>query len=215
VVEKKKRKGCLIPSLIIAVIFTGALIFGITQIIQNPEKYQNKSTLAKTLDLNSDQEAAILEVFEKCGIGEIKKVELFQEGEEHSSYNITDNEISGIVVWISNKKEIESIYFRDNDIFVNGEMISPVTAYYVNSIDKDRYRTASQEAIKQVLNYPDTAKFQGITKWKFGIEEGIIIVQSSVTAKNAFGVEDTLDFQVKFENSIVISLILDGIEYIQ
>lgn len=213
--EKQKRKGCLIPCLIIAVIFIGALLFGISRIVQNPDEYQAKSTLAKALDLNSDQESAIVEIFTKCGIGEIVKAELFQNGEEHSSYNVADSEISNIVVWVSNDKQIESIYFQDNDIFVNGEVVSPVTAYYVSSADKDKYRTASQEAIKQVLNYPDTAKFQGITKWKFGLEEGIIIVQSSVTAKNAFGVEDTLEFQVKFENGNIISLILDSTEYIQ
>ena len=93
-------------------------------------------------------------------------------------------------------KTIESIHFHSQDIYLNGEVISPITTYYVNSEDRDKYRTTSQLAIKQLLNYPDTAKFPAISGWAFGIEDDIVIVQSTVTAKNAFDMESTSTFQI-------------------
>lgn len=221
--ESKKKKGCLIPCLIIIVIFGGALIFGISQIAQNPEAYQAKSVLAKELGLSSDQEATMIEIFSKCGIGEITSVTEFQSGEDHTSYHLDDEETafySGadntIVVWVDNdRKVVEAIYFHDQDIYLNGEVLDQVTNYYVNSENRSEYRVAAQMAVKELLNYPDTANFPAISGWAFGVEENTVVVQSSVTSKNAFSIEDTLDFQVKFDSGNIISLILDGVEYIQ
>ena len=65
--KEKKKRGCLIPVLIVLVIFLGAGTFGIMQIMQNPDAYQAKSMLAKELELTSDQESAMLEIFQSCG----------------------------------------------------------------------------------------------------------------------------------------------------
>lgn len=218
--KEKKKRGCLIPVLIVLMIFLGAGVFGI---MQNPEAYQAKSTLAKELELSSDQESAMLEILQSCGIGEITSASLFQSGEDRTSYHLFDEETAhykgaenAIVVWVDNtSKEIQEIYFRDHDIYLNGEVVSSVTAYYVNSEDRDNYRVSAQLAVKECLNYPDTAKFPAISGWKFGIEDGIVIVQSSVTAQNALGAEGKNDFQVKFQNGTIVSLILDGAEYVQ
>ncbi len=89
-----------------------------------------------------------------------------------------------IVVWVNNSdKTIESIYFHDQGIYLNGDMITPVTNYYVNSADRDKYRVNVQLAIKEILNYSDTAKFPAISEWAFEIENGTVIVQSTVTAR--------------------------------
>ena len=213
---KSSKKGRKMGCLLFVLLFFGSLMFGIFQIIQNPEQYQKKSILMKEMNLTAEQEQDILKIFGKCGIGEISKVERFQSGDTHTSYYLTDNEVSQIVVWVSSEGKIESIYFHDNDIYVNGKVVNPITDFYVNSNDKDEYRTISESAIKKLLNHPNTAKFPGISKWKFGIDDGIIIVQSYVTAKNSFGVEDTIDFQVKFnKHKKIVSLIMDGTEYIR
>lgn len=184
-------------------------------------EYQTKSILAKELDLTTEQETAIIDVFTQCGIGEITSASKFQGGDGHTSYHLEDEETSAykagtIVVWITDEaKTIEAIYFQDQDIYIDGTVIAPVTNYYVNSTDRENYRVASQLAVNQILNYPDTAKYPAISGWRFGIEEGVVIVQSSVTSQNALGVEATLDFQAKFTNGNISSLILDGKEYIQ
>lgn len=220
--QKKKGHGCLVTILIVFLLFGGSLAFGISRMAKNPEQYAKQSPLAKTMNLNSSQEENILKIFESCGIGEITSVSEFQEGEGHTSYHLEDKETEAykgaeytIVVWIDNSnKTIESIYFHDQDIYLNGEVIAPVTNYYVNSTDRDKYRVTVQLAIKELLNYPDTAEFPAFSGWAFGIEDGTVIVQSTVTAKNAFDIESTSAFQVKFESGNITSLILDGKEYI-
>lgn len=41
--KEKKKRGCLIPTLIISLIFLGAIAFGIMRIIQNPDTYNKKT----------------------------------------------------------------------------------------------------------------------------------------------------------------------------
>jgi hypothetical protein len=213
--EKPKNnnaaKGCSCGCLVIIAIVLLIGFIGSTSGTSN-----NKvSNGLQSMNLTPEQEATMLQVFQDSGIGEISSVKLFQSGEAETSYYLSDDEVNNIVVWINNAdKTVKAIYYNDNDIYLNGAVVSQITNYYVNSTDRDKYRTVSQEAIKKILNYPDTAKFPGLPKWKFGIDNGVVIVQSTVTAKNAFGVESTMDFQLKFNNQNITSLILDGTEYI-
>lgn len=186
-------------------------------------EYAEQSILAKTMELNPTQETAVLKIFEACGIGEIVSASRVQAGEEHTSYHLKDKETNAykgaeyaFVVWVDNaSKTVESIYFHSQSIYIDGEVLSPVTDYYVNSEDRSKYRVASQLAVQQLLSYPDSAKFPAISGWAFGVEDGTIIVQSSVTAKNAFNMESKMTFQVKFVSGNITSLILDGEEYIR
>lgn len=218
--QGKKKRGIKHP-LIIALVIIVAFVFGISRVIQNPEQYQEKSILAKELDLTAEQETTMVDIFSRCGIGEITSASIFQSGDGHTSYHLEDKETSvykagTIIVWVTDEtKTVESIYFQDQDIYLNGAVVAPITDFYVNSTDRDNYRVAAQLAMNQILNYPDTAKYPAISGWRFGIEEGIVIVQSSVTSQNALGVEATIDFQVKFDNGEIISLVFEGKEYIQ
>lgn len=217
---KKKSHGCCLTSIIIfLLLFTLlciAITVGIDSTNQTSANQKKASLLARELDLSDKQESDMLSLFAECGIGEITDIKLVQSGAEHSSYHMSDNEVSQIVLWISSDKTVESIYFHDYDIYVDGEVIAPITNYYVNTNDKNEYRIACQTLFEQILNYPDTARYPGIHSWKFGVQEdGTIVVQSTVQAKNAFGMESSSDFQVIFYNHIPISFIVDGQEYIQ
>ena len=216
--QKKKGHGCLVSLLI----FLGLFIF-LIYTVANADKAGGKSVLARELDLSPDQEAAMTELFQNCGIGEIVSASQFQAGDDHTSYHLEDEETDAydgvdntIVVWVTNEtKSVEAIYFHDQNIYVDGEIIAPITNYYVNAADRDKYRTLTQELIKQVLNYPDTAKFRGISAWHFEIQEdGSVVARSTVEAKNALGMESTMEFQIVFADSTPISLIIDNQEYI-
>ncbi|MBQ8132971.1 MAG: hypothetical protein IJ192_00940 [Clostridia bacterium] len=221
--EKKKNKfgcGCLIP-IVILMFIVG---FGIIRTNVNFTPTDNsKSVLAKELSLNSNQEAAMKTIFTECGIGEITEAKKFQSGEGHTSYYLEDKETEfyegangAIIVWVTDSsKTIESIHFNDNDVYAEGKIISPITDFYVNETDRNKYRNITQEAIKKVLNYPDTAKFHGISAWQFTIEDGLAVARSTVEAKNAFGMESKEVFQAKFDNGKLTSLIVDGTEYIK
>lgn len=43
--KEKKKRGRLIPTLIISLIFLGAIAFGIMRIIQNPDAYNKKQMM--------------------------------------------------------------------------------------------------------------------------------------------------------------------------
>lgn len=221
--KPKKRRGCLIFT-IVALVFL-ALCCAVAITVAPETAKAPKSLLAETMDLTEQQEQDMLAIFEACGIGEIKDAAQFQTGDSHTSYHVNDDETghyggvdNTIVVWVLNDtKEIESIYFHDNDIYVDGVVIAPVSDYYVSSAQRDAYRVSAQLLVKQVLNYPDTAEFGAASKWSFGVRDGYDVIQSSVTAQNAFGVKTTTDFQIKVERSTnkAVSLIMDGTEYIQ
>lgn len=223
--EPKKRRGCLIPLVIFAVVII-AIGAGIAAGIGGVSKQEPKSLLAETMDLTEQQEQDLLEVFTACGILEVKEVTQFQEGESQTAYHVRDVETDSyrgmdgtIVVWLDNStKAVNAIYFDDRDIYVDGAAVAQVSSFYVSSAQRDEYRVSVQLLVKECLNYPDTAQFGSASKWAFGVnEDGYDVIQSSVTAKNAMGVESTENFQVLIDRSTgsPVSLNIGGTEYIQ
>lgn len=204
------------------IVFIVIIVFAIFTAILSSD-VESGNLLMQNMDMNEEQEAIALDVFEKCGIGKIVSVTQFQKGDIQTSYQIEDEETQAyagventIVVWINNEtKEIEQIYFHDNDIYINGEVKSKVSDYYVSSDERNNYRVSSQMLVTNVLNNPDTAKFPAISGWSFKKENGIIVIQSSVTSKNDFGVDKTHQFQVKYKNGNPTSFIIDNKEYLK
>lgn len=221
--KAKKRGGCLIP-IIVVLVFIVLIGVAISMAISEGGTAQ-KSLLAETMDLTERQEQDMLTVFEQCGITEIKAVTLVQSGDDRTSYYVEDDETehyngadNAIVVWIDNdSKAVDAIYFHDSDVFADGVVIAQVPQFYVSAALRDQYRVDAQLWVKECLNYPDTAEFGAASKWAFGVQDGYDIIQSSVTAQNAFGVKTTTDFQIKVDRATntAVSLIMDGKEYIQ
>lgn len=219
----KKRRGCLIPFLVIIGVFM-ATIIGIAIGVSSSEKTVQKGLLAKAMDLTEEQEEAMLAVFDACGVVEIEEVTQFHAGENQTSYHIRDEETKvysgmrgNIVVWVSNSsKTVEAIYYNDEGIYVNGVVTAQISDYYVSRAQRDSYRVVAQQMVEQCLSYPDTAKFGSVSAWNFGVQDGCDIILSSVTAKNAFGMESTEQFQLKIdrESGVPISLIIGNTEYI-
>lgn len=95
------------------------------------------SIISRELDLTEEQEAEMLTLFEQCGIGEIKSFKLFQDGVDENSYFLDDENTAGhqspgdtIIVWIVNEtKEVESIYYRDQTIYADGQVQAQVTDF--------------------------------------------------------------------------------------
>ena len=220
---KKKGKGCLIVFLVLIAFFVLSIVLAVVNFddITGP----SHSKVGITMELNDEQAADVLSIFEQCGIGEVTSAQLFKAGEERTSYYVDDAETAAysganyrIVVWVDNAtKTILEIYFNDVTIYADGKVKAKVSDYYISKEARDIYRVNAQLYINQCLNYPDTAKYPSIGGWAFGVRDGLDVVQSTVTAQNAFGVSDTMKFQVKFDRSTgeVVSLILDGKEYIK
>lgn len=181
---------------------------GTSDIITANSKYE-PSLLASVMELNEDQDLAMQDIFNKCGILELKSVKEFQSGEEKTSYHIEDIETEDyknlnftIIVWVNNDtKAVEEIYFHDQDIYVDGEVLAQVSDYYVSRKQRMNYRVAVQLAIAKLIKYPDTAKYKSDGGWDFDIVDDYIIAESSFDAKNDFGMTITENFTAKFDRS--------------
>lgn len=224
--QKKKGKGCLITLLIGIAILIGfiVLIAVVVNTAGDSTPTETKSELATVMDLTDEQEATMLSLFKSCGIGELSSVKKFQEGEDRTSYHIDDKEtasyqsVSGtIVVWVDNAtKTVQEIYFNDNTIYADGKVQGQLPDYYVSKEAREKYLISAELLVNQCLNYPDTAEYPASSTWRYGVQDGYDVVQSTVTAQNAFGVQDTMQFSIKFDRKTgnAVSLILDGKEYI-
>ena len=229
----KKPRSIFVPIFaIVAIVFlAGIMIFinmgkgKLSGSSPNVSSNTSKSELAQVMGLTEKQETTMLSLFESCGIGKLSSVKQVQVGDELTSYYIDDEETSAysgvestIVVWVDNlTKSVQEIYFADETIYADGEVKGQVTDYYISEEARNNYRVVAEMYINQYLNYPDTAKYPSRSGWAFGIRDGLDVAQSTVTAQNAFGVSDTMQFTIKFDRNTgkVVSLILDGKEYIE
>lgn len=227
----KELKGIGFPVALLVIVFI--IVFTVLMSVA-PKKTTNKnstqsippklSLIAEKIGLNEDQETSMRNIFTSCGILEIKTVEKFQEGEERTSYHIDDEETQSysganntIVVWIDNEsKTVQEIYFHDNDIYIDGQVVANISDYYVSDKLRKEYRVTAPLLINQYLNYPDTAKYKSASGWSFGVQDGLDIVQSTVEAENAFKQKTTESFQIKFnrETGYPTSIIIGGQEYL-
>ena len=68
--------------------------------------------------------------------------------------------------------------------------------------------------VKQYLNYPDTASFDGFS-YRVGRSDENYQLLGNVTAMNAFGVKDTLSFSVWYvksdEKFNIVGISIDGV----
>lgn len=207
------------------ILFAIGVFAGIMQGISSETKpdARSASKLGRGMELTREQEEKLLDIFSRCGIGEIDSVETFQAGEDRTSYYVEDEETKAyggadytIVVWLNNEaKEVDAIYFHDQDIYTDGEVRAKVSDFYVSREDRDKYRASAQTLVNQLLLVPNSAKYPSASGWAFAIRDGKVLVQSSVQSKNAFGVDLESKFQVTFETGNPVSLILDGQEYIK
>lgn len=225
---KKKLHGCFIAVMITALAFA-ALVIVLAVVFRSPgdtEKAPQRSKIAKVMELTNEQETAVKTIFNTCGIGEITSVEVFQEGEDRTSYHLNDGETEAykgaqmdIVVWIDNKtKAVQEIYFNDTTIYAEGTVQGNIKDYYIPGELRTTYMAAAETLVNSCLNYPDTAKYPSSSyEWRFGVHDGLDVVQAAVKAQNAFGVPSTMQFSIKFNRATgsPVSLVIDGKEYIK
>lgn len=101
----------------------------------------------------------------------------------------------------------------DTDIYKQGYEPYQISDYIVDSSICAELRTITEDYVKKQLNYPATADFPWLD-WSYGRERDLYSVSSKVTAKNAFGVKDELEFcliyQVDESSATVVYFDLDG-----
>lgn len=183
------------------------------------------SLLKKAMNITDEQEAEIIQIFNNCDIKEIVSVEQFRKIDTSTSYHIRDvetNRFKGmagtIVVYIDNQTgKLRDIYFNDNDIYVDGSMVSKVSDWYISDDDFQKYRVLTQQYLAMMLQNPDSAEYPARSGWSSGVIDGLDCLSSTVTVENIYGGHQQLSFVAKFlrQNKSIKSLTIDGVEMLK
>ena len=210
--NNKKKNGCIIP----IIIFLGLFVAFFINMVNTTNSYFET---AKKFETASEEENTnAIGILKECGIENVKVV-IRDELLDHDSlvgYRLStelDN-IGKVIVYFDNEK-LRQVKFSANYLYRNQQIEAVAQDFYVSTDEATRYQLNCQEAIKELLKAPSTAKFPNMTEWGFKKEDGVVTVQSYVDAQNGFGAMLRSYFQFKIKDNTVTSLIFDEVEYIK
>ena len=178
------------------------------------QKSITDTVLGQTMELSKKEEAAVVAVFTECGLGEITEARVLSSDETSDSYNVNDrntarymDRANRIVVQLDKEtKSVLSIDCGNNGVYRDGELVAPVTDFYLGTEARDTYLSVCLTAVKARLELPETAVFPAKSAWKYTMDGEQVTVESTVTVKNTSGVEETRPFAVLFEKGDFVSV---------
>lgn len=104
--------------LILVLIFLGALVFGISKIVQNPEQYEKNdpaiSTIMETCSVTEDQANNIWAILQDCGIGAIESMEHDElldgfDSSDELGYRISTKSGNHVMLYLTGSGEVSTI----------------------------------------------------------------------------------------------------------
>ncbi len=230
-IDKPKEKSV---GKIFAIIFGGAfgfifLIVAIALIATggNVEPADNSSKMVKeiknSISVNNDEVKEIEDILKAVGINEIDDIKADEslneiEGVGSKGYRIkaSFSKNNNIILYVDSNNKVICIRWADKDFYRDGKALLNFDDYLITWDEQNEYNIDAQKRIKALLKAPSTAKFPSINNWKFGKDNGIVIVQAYVDSENSYGAKLRSEFQIKYDsNKNVVSLIIDGVEYIK
>ena len=171
--KEKKKRGCLIPTLIISLIFLGAIAFGIMRIIQNPDAYNKKT---------NDEESENLTVEDWIEFDEQSWEDFVRLYSGHTSF------VSAIDAFGNGQGTSLDFYeycnqteefFQKMSLSLNyGETEEQKT--YLQSLNS--IALSDQSASKNLMNYLDSGAVSDMSKAKDDIAETVTAI--SIFAEN-------------------------------
>ncbi len=204
------------------IIFAVFLLVGV--IISNVDlSTVGNSEIKNVINVNDEEAKNIEDIFKSVGIEKIESIKADEslnenEGVGSKGYRVkaSISESDNIILYIGNDNKVISIRWADKDFYKNGQVLLNFNDYVITWDEKNECNIDAQKRVKALLKAPSTAKFPSISEWKFGKENGIIIAQAYVDSENSYGAKIRSEFQIKYDkNKNVISLIIDGVEYIK
>lgn len=204
------------------IIFAFFLLVGV--IISNVDlSTVGNSEIKNVINVNDEEAKNIEDIFKSVGIEKIESIKADEslnenEGVGSKGYRVkaSISESDNIILYIGNDNKVISIRWADKDFYKNGQVLLNFNDYVITWDEKNECNIDAQKRVKSLLKAPSTAKFPSISEWKFGKENGIIIAQAYVDSENSYGAKIRSEFQIKYDkNKNVISLIIDGVEYIK
>lgn len=220
--KEKKKKGCLVPTLIILALF-GGLMIAIIQGASSSIKNKTEQTMSgKYIDLTEEQAKSIDEILKSCGIKSVKGIEhdelldnAHSEGETGYRITVSDS-IDNIILYLDADSNVSLLRYADYDLYSEDATVATIDDYTVSLDELNKYQYNCQETVKSVLKSPSTAKFSNYTEWGWKQEKNLFYVQGYVDAQNGFGAEirSTFQFIIDMNTDTIQSFIFDGTEMI-
>lgn len=230
-IDKPKEKSV---GKIFAIIFGGAFGFiflivaiGLIATGGNVEPADNSSKMVKeiknSISVNNEKAQEIEDILKAVGINEIDDIKADEslneiEGVGSKGYRIkaSFSKNNNIILYVDSNNKVICIRWADKDFYRDGKALLNFDDYLITWDEQNEYNIDAQKRIKALLKAPSTAKFPSINNWKFGKDNGIVIVQAYVDSENSYGAKLRSEFQIKYDsNKNVVSLIIDGVEYIK
>lgn len=189
------------------------------------EPVDNSSKMVKeiksSINVNNEEAQAIDDILKAVGISEIDNIKADEslneiEGVGSKGYRIKASFSNNIILYVDSNNKVICIRWADKDFYRDGKALLNFKDYVITWDEQNEYNIDAQKRIKALLKAPSTAKFPSINNWKFGKDNGIVIVQAYVDSENSYGAKLRNEFQIKYDsNKNVVSLIIDGVEYIK
>jgi|LSQX01.3.fsa_nt_gb hypothetical protein len=107
----------------------------------------------------------------------------------------------GLKVYFNYDGSVNSINIgntTDIKLYEQGYEPYDIADYIVDSDTAFSLVPLAEEQIKSHLNYPSTANFS-LLDWSYGRQKNTYYLQSSLTAKNGFGVKDDISFSCAYD----------------
>lgn len=179
---------------------------------------KNVDTLIEATGYNEDVCEKIYNQLKECGYEKIGDLTEVGTEEDTKSYKVTGSYLgSGMMIVSKNGL----FYFSwGSDTLYDAEKpdtVKNINDYAVLTEDRANYYLPTEDAIKNLLKSPSTAKFPAWYKgWNLSTENGIVTVSSYVDAQNSFGatLRSTFTAQYRISDGHGIYLEFDGQVYL-
>lgn len=171
-----------------------------------------ENELLQNIDVNNDELLVIEQALEDVDITDVESVEYDEMLEGNFTYTDEDgwgtedgyrldSEFArNILLYIQDGKLLGIEYGSEHMLYKDGEAVDSILNYVVTTAEFVNYTSQAEEAVKQRLKSPSTAKFPGRVwakeEWNVFKRDGHIYVESYVDAENSFGATSRDYFQL-------------------
>lgn len=107
---------------------------------------------------------------------------------------------ANVEIYMNSDNTVNSINVGRTHVYKQGLEPLNIIDYLVTLEERAQLELRAEETVKDVLNYPSTAKFHRF-KWGYGRVVEIYTISGMVTAQNALGVESDMKFYIEFKNT--------------
>lgn len=222
--SKKKGHGCLVPSVILVVLFIGlctAVSQGVKDVKNHPEKYDD-SIAKKYINVTTEDGKLIDEILSKCGIENVSAFthdELLDNAHKkgETGYRLKCDRSDNVILYLNPDMKVHSVVYADHKLYSKGKFKATIQDFTFSVEEASKYQSLCEEKVKTILKSPSTAKFPNFQEWGFGKEKNSVTVQGYVDAQNSFGAEtrSTFQFIIEPDTNTIKSFVFDGEELIK